>query len=313
MDNAKELRERLAALNRQPLPLTARPGDDVDGIRRKLRRNAELQALPPPLPIVYHRDLPRAEPAAKRLRIPPSEHVALDEAVAGTEALAPHGGRAYVIAQRRESEGDDRASLCAAFRDALVQADSALRQRLGPVCGPGDLRAEDVIFMDLESTGLAGTPLFLIGTMTWEDGFVVRQYLARDYSEEKAVISLFLADAARRKLLVTFNGKSFDVPYVRVRAAATGTPFEMRLAHFDLLHECRRAWGGVLPDCKLQTLERRICGRPRHADIPGEEIPAAYHCFVRTGNAAEMLEILRHNVLDLVTLAELMVRLPGPG
>ncbi|MHC5033463.1 MAG: ribonuclease H-like domain-containing protein, partial [Planctomycetota bacterium] len=172
----------------------------------------------------------------------------------------------------------------------------------------------DLIFLDLEATGLAGTPLFLVGTMVWEDeGFVVRQYFARDYSEERAVISLFLGVVARKRLLVSFNGKSFDLPYVRVRAAANGLPFEVNLAHFDLLHECRRVWRHALPDCRLQTLESHICGRHRHSDIPGAEIPDAYHEFVRTGNAAEIVEILDHNLLDLATLADLMVRLPAPG
>ena len=166
--------------------------------------------------------------------------------------------------------------------------------------------------MDLESTGLAGTPLFMIGVMTWEDGgLVVRQYFARDYSEERAVIGLFLAMLKGKELLVSFNGKSFDVPYVRVRAAATGLRLESAPAHLDLLHASRRAWKHVLPNCKLQTLEARICGRVRHGDIPGADIPDAYHTFVRTTNAYQMVRVLEHNRLDLITLADLLVRLPA--
>ena len=63
-------------------------------------------------------------------------------------------------------------------------------------------------------------------------------------------------------------------------------------------------------DDKLQTLEHRVCGRRRSGDIPGAEIPAAYHAFVRTGNAAEMSLIIKHNRLDLLTLAELLTKLP---
>ena len=57
-------------------------------------------------------------------------------------------------------------------------------------------------------------------------------------------------------------------------------------------------------------MESHICGRARHGDIPGAEIPEAYHAFVRTGDAAMIVEILRHNMLDLVTMADIMARLP---
>ena len=108
---------------------------------------------------------------------------------------------------------------------------------------------------------------------------------------------------------MSFNGKSFDVPYLRARAAACGIPYTVALAHFDLLHTARRLWRGTLPNCRLQTLERHLCARTRSNDIPGADIPDAYHDYVRTGNAAQMVQIIEHNRLDLVTLAELMTRL----
>jgi len=149
--------------------------------------------------------------------------------------------------------------------------------------------------------------------MSWEGGgLVVRQYFARNYAEEAAVISTFLDRAAARKLLVSFNGKSFDLPYVRVRAVANAIPFQLGLDHLDLLHVSRRIWRGVLPDCRLQTLERHVCGRTRCGDIPGSEIPQVYHDFVRTNDARLMVEVLKHNMLDLVTLGDLLIRLPPP-
>ena len=35
----------------------------------------------------------------------------------------------------------------------------------------------------------------------------------------------------------------------------------------------------------MQTLEQAICGRRRRGDIPGRDIPLAYHDFVRSGDA----------------------------
>ena len=93
-----------------------------------------------------------------------------------------------------------------------------------------------------------------------------------------------------------------------------GVRFAVEPYHMDMLHVCRRIWRGSLPDCKLQTLESRICNRMRQGDIPGGEIPNAYHEYVRTNDAWQMIAVLKHNMLDLVTMADLMTRFPPvPG
>ena len=81
----------------------------------------------------------------------------------------------------------------------------------------------------------------------------------------------------------------------------------------DLLHESRRVWGKVLPDCRLQTLEQKVCRRFRRDDIPGAQIPDVYHHFVRTADARLLAQVVEHNAWDLVTLADLLLRLPAPA
>jgi len=319
MSSDSDLRKRLEALNRKPLPPRATRRGDVDDVRRKLTRRRKTSQDPPPAAdeapkaILYRRDLPLPERKPRSRPTTPARPVDLAAAVKGEEVAGPRGGRAFLITSDiREIE--EAPALCNTFRDCLLRDGSNLRRWLGVMCGTDRAAPEDVIFVDLETTGLGSTPLFLIGTMTWEaGGLVVRQYFARNYAEEPAVISLFLACTARKNLLVSFNGKSFDLPYVRVRSAANRIPFEIALDHLDLLHVSRRVWRGRLPDCRLQTLERHVCGRMRYGDIPGQEIPQAYHDFVRTGDARLMVECLKHNMLDLVTLADLMTRLPPPG
>ncbi len=240
--------------------------------------------------------------------------MSLEEAAPGVVTQTPERGRAYVIETR---PGRDEAALAGpyeAFCAALDTPGSGLRLHVAELCPADGPAPEDVFFLDLETTGLTSTPLFLIGTMGLEGGeFVVRQYLARDYSEEAAAIFLAAQRLAGKSLLVTFNGKSFDMPYMRMRAAATGVAVGTDPPHLDLLHVSRRIWRAVLPNCKLQTIESHICRRARHGDIPGAEIPDAYHAFVRTGDAALIVEILRHNMLDLVTMADIMAHLPEAG
>jgi len=210
---------------------------------------------------------------------------------------------------------DGAAELDARFAASMGAEDGALFAHLNALTsGRAAFRPEDLVFLDIESTGLSSSPLFLIGVMLWsEGGFTVHQFLARNYAEEAAVLQCFSHACRGRPLLVTFNGKTFDVPYIRARAAANAIRFESAPAHFDLLHVSRRAWGKTLPDCKLQTLEAAVCGRRRVGDIPGGDIPDVYHAFVRTADAFEIVEVLKHNLLDLVTLADLMTHLPPPG
>ena len=113
--------------------------------------------------------------------------------------------------------------------------------------------------------------------------------------------------------MVTFNGKTFDWPFVRDRAAICGVELVEPDAHCDLLHVSRRRYRRSLPDCKLQTLELYVCKRRRVGDIPGSEIPAAYHEFVQTGDARLIRDVVHHNFLDLITMAELMIDLLAAG
>lgn len=318
--DSEGLRKRLDGLNRKPLPREAGSDVDREEIRRRIRKLQREDAGRPVEAIRYSRDVPRVRaqrpPAARwPAALPGAEtSVRLEDAGAGAEVEAPDGGRAYLIETRLDEAAEQSPALWRTFGEELARAEAGLRARIEAACGAEGAFVEDVLFLDVETTGLGSTPLFLIGTLVWEGGApVVQQWFARDYSEERAVISLFLEGLGRKRLLISFNGRTFDLPYVRVRAAANGLPFRVSIPHLDMLHECRRVWRHVLPDCKLQTLKNRVCGRARAFDIPGSEIPDAYHGFVRTGDAAQIVRIVQHNMMDLVTLAELMARLASGG
>ncbi|MCA9240300.1 MAG: ribonuclease H-like domain-containing protein, partial [Planctomycetales bacterium] len=107
------------------------------------------------------------------------------------------------------------------------------------------------------------------------------------------------------------NGKSFDWPMIEDRSRRHLLHKRRPLvppAHLDMLHPARRKWKKLLPDCKLQTIERMVCRRARGADIPGGQIPAVYDAFVRTGRDHEMRVVLEHNAVDLVSLLDIALR-----
>lgn len=172
-----------------------------------------------------------------------------------------------------------------------------------------------VLWLDLETCGLAGSALFLVGLLRTIDSMpTVELLVARNYAEEPAILETLWQTAAGHDVLVTFNGKSFDWPMVVDRSVRHRQDAGVRggeLLHLDVLHHARRRWRKQLPDCRLQTLEMAVCRRRRTGDIPGHRIPAAYADFVRTGFQRDMDAILYHNALDLVTLLDLTMRLAG--
>ncbi len=176
---------------------------------------------------------------------------------------------------------------------------------------PPPFDGESVCFLDIETTGLSPTTyLFLIGLMYSAGGqFVVEQVFARNYAEEAPVLKYVRERLSRFESLVTYNGASFDVPFIETRLAALrGLPLQP-IASVDLLYTARKLYRGVLPNCRLGTVERHIRGIDRTGDIPGAHIPGAYHEYVRTGDARAMKNVLYHNRMDLFTMAMLINRL----
>jgi uncharacterized protein YprB with RNaseH-like and TPR domain len=210
---------------------------------------------------------------------------------------------------------------------------------------PGAGPRPRLVCFDLETTGLsggAGTYAFLVGFGYFDDeGFRTRQFFLRGFGEERALLhaveeELASGDAAGRTVLVTYNGRAFDVPIIdtryqmhRLRSPFGGMP------HVDMLFPARRLWkkrasaydlrhtpyGGVTHhtaasrrpqaeslidespnSCALTAIERDILGLHRQDDVPGWEIPARYFGYTRTGNASGLAAVLEHNRLDLVSL-----------
>ena len=181
------------------------------------------------------------------------------------------------------------------------------------------------VFFDIETTGLsggAGTLAFLVGCGWFDaEGFVVRQFFLAGPAGEKPMLDALRDVFADSTLLVTYNGRTFDVPFMETRWAFhwSSAPTD-GLLHFDMLPPARRLWSrrgqlstkpGAGPTaesdgCSLTALERRVLGFHRQDDVPGFEIPARYFHFLRSGDAAAIEGVLEHNRHDLVSLAVMM-------
>lgn len=163
-----------------------------------------------------------------------------------------------------------------------------------------------LLYLDIETCGLSGAPVFLVGLGFVVDGNIVfRQLFARDYAEERALLTEVARVARDFDALVTFNGKTFDAPFLQDRAVHHRIPFALPHPHLDLLWMARRRWKGHLPNCRLQTIEWRILRRRRGGDVDGSEIPGRYHDYVKRGEPYRLVPVFHHNLLDVVSMVEL--------
>lgn len=169
---------------------------------------------------------------------------------------------------------------------------------------------EGALYLDTETTGLSGgtgTVAFLVGLAFFsKDKLVVEQLLVRNLGEEVPMLERVLERMTQAKVLVTFNGKSFDLPLLRTRLVMARLPKAPDLPHLDLVHVARRLHKGRGLECKLTSLERDVLGFVRVDDTPGGEVAACYLHFLRTGEARPLLGVIEHNTWDVVTMAALV-------
>ena len=169
---------------------------------------------------------------------------------------------------------------------------------------------EDFIFLDIETLGFFNVPIILLGLAKVESNEIcVNQYLSRSVAEEDAVLDAFLSHVNFESVFVTFNGQTFDMPYILNRMKYFNIKKDLQKPHFDMLHFSRRVWSDELPNCKLTTLENHLFGIERKDDIPSGLVPDFYKTYVKTQNIGPLVPIIEHNRQDIITLAMIFSKL----
>ncbi|MCR4405167.1 MAG: ribonuclease H-like domain-containing protein [Candidatus Acetothermia bacterium] len=165
-------------------------------------------------------------------------------------------------------------------------------------------------FFDLESLGLFGRPLVLLGLARPADGgLLVEQFVIRSIAEERAALAAAAEALAQAEAIVTYNGRAFDVNYLEERLSYYGLYQRIDRPNFDLLYHARRRFRNSLPDCRLETVERYILGIERPFDLPSALVPDFYITYLEERNIGPLVAIIEHNKQDLVSLAALLSKL----
>jgi len=193
-----------------------------------------------------------------------------------------------------------------------LSPDLEIFSKLPGLKGIANVPADRILFIDTETTGLsggAGTYVFLIGAAKIIEGKIeLAQFFLQDPAKEPAQLSALEQFSSSTELIVSYNGKSFDLPRIKTRFKYHGwqMPFSDVL-HFDLLHIVRRLWKRHLPGCTLGDLEHHILGLERSSlDIPGWQVSEKFFEYLQTGNPDPLKGVFYHNEIDVVSLISLL-------
>ena len=176
--------------------------------------------------------------------------------------------------------------------------------------------ARGALYLDTETTGLSGgtgTVAFLVGLAFWSAAsdpgggdLIVEQLLVQNLGEEAPMLARGAERLCAASMVVTFNGKSFDLPLLRTRFTMAKLAWPKEPPHLDLVHVARRLHKGRGIECRLTTIEREVLGFERVNDVPGGEVSACYLHFLRSGDARALLGVIEHNAWDVVAMAALV-------
>ncbi|MDR3085578.1 MAG: ribonuclease H-like domain-containing protein [Christensenellaceae bacterium] len=223
------------------------------------------------------------------------------------------------IAESRQQEAPAQSlpPPCCAVRQTSLELGEMKLSKEGLFFLGGDEAAQaftspdGLAFIDVESTGLsrgAGTVAFEIGIGRLAGSRMeLTQLYMRDYDEERDLLLRAAECLKGAELLVSFNGKSFDLPMLRARMVMNRLPPGFTgLPQLDLLHGARRLYKLRLKQCSLSKLEEMILGSPRQGDIPGALIPGIWAAFLKDGDLEPIFRVLEHNERDVFSMALLL-------
>jgi uncharacterized protein YprB with RNaseH-like and TPR domain len=178
----------------------------------------------------------------------------------------------------------------------------------------GPFSDADALVLDIETLGLRGSGVvpFLVGLGAPRGASLeIDQYLLADLDGEGAMLDAVVARLARCRVLLTYNGRGFDVPVLRARCVINRRPADAiaPAIHCDLLGPVRRLFRDRLGGCTLRQAELSLLGLDRGDDVPGAEAPARFRAWLGGAPSSLLEGVVRHNQLDLCATAVLGARL----
>ncbi|TDT60962.1 ribonuclease H-like domain-containing protein [Fonticella tunisiensis] len=181
------------------------------------------------------------------------------------------------------------------------------------ICIPDNLKPHienrKIIYFDIETTGLNPefSKIILLGASYVENNkYIVEQFFADRLDEEELILKDFIKVLERFDMVVTYNGKNFDVPFVNKRIEKYSIGYSIMHEHLDLICHIRpnkQILG--LTSCSLKSVEKYLNIR-RNDTIDGGESINLYYQYLRTGDSTIKEKILLHNFEDVYNLPDIV-------
>ncbi|RKD32710.1 ribonuclease H-like domain-containing protein [Thermohalobacter berrensis] len=165
-------------------------------------------------------------------------------------------------------------------------------------------------FFDIETTGLkrSSNKIILIGLLYNKDNYtVIKQFFADNLSEEKDILASFIEEALNFDIFITYNGNTFDIPFINERCDKYGYDFKIsKEKSLDLLKIVRKNKDLLnLQNCKLKSVELSL-GIKREDKISGKESIKMYFDYIKNKNSNLKEIILKHNYDDIYYLPKIL-------
>jgi hypothetical protein len=190
---------------------------------------------------------------------------------------------------------------------------SPLLERLPGLAGISKVPLSSYLFIDTETSSLSGgtgSYVFLIGAAKYfRSQIQFKQFFLEDPANEPAQLAALENFASSAKVIISYNGKSFDLPRIKTRYKLHGWPVPFDdIWHIDLLHIARRLWKNHLPSCNLGEIEYQLLGvRRSDLDIPGWEIASHFFEYLQSGDPSSLKSVFYHNEIDVISLISLLI------
>ena len=185
---------------------------------------------------------------------------------------------------------------------------------------------EELLFLDIETLGLYDSPIIVIGLGFFKnDKFEIHILFARDLEEEIAMYEHFKTEILPKfKCLISYNGKSFDIPYIANRflyffdenpmITDEEKPYERfntKFHHIDLYHNCRRKYKGSFENYTLTNMEDKLLKMKRENELPSGLVGLCYKKYLDDSlrYVGLVKEIIEHNYWDIYSMPLILQKL----
>lgn len=169
-----------------------------------------------------------------------------------------------------------------------------------------EISSTDFCFIDIETTGFSrkNDYVVLIGLLYREDkSYKLQQYFLEDLGLEKELLAEFMKALNRFELIITYNGLSFDYPFIQERAKIHRLPLKLNnLKHIDLYKHIQLNKKYLpIDNYQLKTVEK-LLGINRKDEISGSDSVGLYNRYLQNKEPMIKEKILLHNYEDILNL-----------